>query len=196
MPTPPFKPEPKQTSREDARGMSPFAIAALIIGGGVALLAIVVVGGTLVFGLVFPVARQVGVSNQRQVSAARLVQIGQALSAYADANAGAFPERGANLASRLAPYSSNPQLLHPPGMPPSQVWFHYVPGWTKSAKETEVLLYEDPAATDGSGGVILHVSLFHEFVAQPEYSAKIDAITLSDGTRWTPHIPGWVPPAP
>jgi len=162
-------------------------VGGAVAAGAISVLAIAVCSG-FTFALLVPALAQTRVAARRTATATRLVSVGEALKVYAAANGGAFPEAGADLRSRLATSGVDPGVFTPP------VWFHYVPGRTLGGPETDILLYEDPGATDGSGGRVVYLSLFNTFVVEPSFREMIDGIKLNDGTPWTPHQAGWVPP--
>ncbi|MGH7242620.1 MAG: hypothetical protein ACREJD_04315 [Phycisphaerales bacterium] len=170
--------------------LHPLVIIAVVLAAAIGVLSLVVVLGGFYFGLIRPVARQLDVRARREATAARLQAIGQALILYASKNQNVFPEAGADLSVRLAPFVSDSTLLTPASPP----WFFYVPGRTMTSPATDVLLYENPATTDGSGGQVVTVTSYTTFFAQPRFGETIDAIVLADGTKWTPHKAGWSRP--
>lgn len=183
-PTPPYS---KRTKALSATG--------ILIGAGIGLFVLVLCGG-FTFGLVLPALRQARLSAQRTAAAARLVEIGQALQSYANLNNGAFPEAGADLSQRLAPHIlNNPTVLNAPNGQTGLNWFYYVPGRTLQSPDTTILLYENPAFTDGSGGHVVYRNLYNTFISQPSFSEMVDEIKLDDGRPWTPHKLDWVTPA-
>jgi len=184
-------PPPVSLSKRTLFGVG---LTTILIGAAVGIFAIAVVCGGIAFGLLVPALAQTRVSAQRTATAARLVLIGTALKAYAADNSDAYPEMGADLPSRLAPYLPDATSLQSPHPSAPAAWFHYVPGRTLGSPETAILLYEDPSATDGSGGRVVYRSLHHTFVSEPSFTEMIDGVTLDDGSPWTPHQPDWTPP--
>ena len=173
-------------------------MVSLTIVSVVGAFSIIVVGGGLWWGLIKPILNQARLSAQRDVAGAALRGIGNALHIYASMNGGQFPEAGADLATRLKPWIPDSTRLVAPMGTPGRLggphWFHYVPGRTTASAEGDVLLYQKVDSSDGSGVQVTYVSGLTMFVSAQNYSRTIDAITLDDGTPWTPHVPGWVPP--
>lgn len=153
-------------------------------------LALLLVGLAIIGFVVLPAAQR---RAERQVASAKLKNIGVCLVNYASANGGALPPADANLLAVLAPFGLTTAWAA--DREGRMNWFHYVPGRDASSPASAVILYEDPASTRGAGGCIVAANGLLTFLPEPQFTATIDALTLPDGTPWTPHKPGWTPPA-
>lgn len=127
--------------------------------------------------------------SKRTVCSAQLRGIGQALYIYAqDEPDGLFPERGCDWVARLSTNTLPRQFICPSDYQTARSSYYYVPGYGTKSDPRQIILYERLDIHSGEGGNILYQDSHVSFVKSPEFEEAIDAITLPDGTPWTPHL--------
>jgi len=172
----------KDPARCGGKGL---AIAGISVGGASLIV------GCVMLGVLLPALGAARNSARQVMSQAQMRQIGMALEMYASDNQGAFPEAGADLRQRLGTHLTGPSVWEAPGAEPGITSYFYVPiGGHDAASNptTQALLYENPQLHRKRGGSVLYADLSVVNYDQPQYSVIIDAVTLPDGTPWTPHL--------
>jgi hypothetical protein len=146
----------------------------------------------LLIAMLVPSLSRMRELSKRTVCAANMRGIGQALYIYAQDDPQTFPELGADWQARLidAGYTTQRQFWCPSDLRTAGSSYYYVPGYGTSSDPEQIILYEDPAIHGGEGGHIMFQDSRVAFVPSPEYEQMINAITLPDGTPWTPHEAG------
>ena len=104
--------------------------------------------------------------------------------AYAlDEEDGAFPDDLDKILD--AGYATQRQFTCPSDLPNASS-YRYVPGYGTNSDPTQIIMYEDPLVHGGEGGNVLYQDTHVSFVKSPQLEQLIDAITLPDGTPYTP----------
>lgn len=127
-------------------GGSGMGLAAIITGSFGTLILCVFLG---LLGLLLPTLGHARQTAQHEVSLAHLRQIGMGLHQYAAANRSTMPEQGADLVSRLGPYTIPRIVFQSPRnrSAPTTESYIYIPGFnltTAKSPSTAILMYENP----------------------------------------------------
>lgn len=166
-------------SREPTRYRGTGMAIGGICTGGVGLLLM-----PLLIAILLPSLSRARELSKRTVCAANLRGIGQAIYIYAvDEDDGAFPD---DLSKVIKAGNATPKQFTCPSDLTNASSYHYVPGYGTNSDPTQIIMYEDPLVHGGEGGNVLYQDSHVVFVKSPQIEQLIDAITLPDGTPYTP----------
>lgn len=178
--SPPTSPGPIVRSKRSRKWV------VLVIAAAILLSAL---AAAMLTAIMLPSVSAARTAAARMKSKLQLDQLVLALDVYASRHGGAFPADPAAWQDELlAGGVATADLFTAPQAAAGMVSYYYVPGWT-SDDAGQVILYENPAlhAGTGGGGYIVLVGGDVEWVDGPAFLARIDAITLPDGTPYAPH---------
>ena len=150
-----------------------------ICTGGVGLLMM-----PLMIAILLPSLSRARELSKRVVCSANLRGIGQAMYLYAvDEDDGAFPD---DINKVIKAGNATPKQFNCPSDISTASSYHYVPGYGTNSDPTQIIMDEDPSIHGGEGGNVLYQDTHVTFVKSPQLEQLIDAITLPDGTPYTP----------
>lgn len=159
------------------------AIAAVTVGGvGTFLSAIFMIA---IFLPAFSQAKQAAMKIQ---SSTNIRAIAQGLSLQSNSNGGRFPATADDWQQNLIDndYAEASNFVSPYTDGFGDDYF-FVPGGKDNFNSTRILVYEDPIL-DPNYTLIGYADSQVELVEQAESLRLLNALTLPDGTPWTPHL--------
>lgn len=169
------------------KGLGAGAIIGIVLGG-VLLLCVPLI--LCMIGILMPALGKARQSARQIMSSTQMRQVVMALQMYANENLGMYPEAGADLATRLAPYGITPAVLTSPNAPPVGPSYYYVPLGDSSkitSPHSMIILYENPAIPSRQWN-LARADGWVELIPGDQYRQLVDGIKLPDGTPWTPHL--------
>lgn len=158
----------------------------LVIAAAILLSAVAAV---MLTAIMLPSVSAARTAAARMKGKLQLDQLVLALDVYASKHGGAFPPDAAAWQDELLGGGvATADLFTAPQASPGMVSYYYVPGRT-SDDAGRVILYENPDLHEesGGGGYVVLVGGNVEWIDGPAFLARIDAITLADGTPYGPH---------
>lgn len=171
---------------QQKKGMSGCAIAAIVLGiVGVVLLILVVA----LVALLLPAVSRARENAMQIMGGVQARQIAQSLMQYRADNQ-RYPDADTWADDLIAgTYAIEEELFWAVNSDSQQRVYFFVPQDENAANPndpTTILVYEHPDVFE-RGGNIAYADGHVEFIAEPQFSQIINALTLPDGTPYAPH---------